>query len=178
MSIWIRVVVRSSLADVTPEALREGVVERLPRLAATYGEDGAAVANEHLRVVRRPKEGAGAEFDVFELRWAPDQERPLRIERWVDGKAEEELRELSAWLASYLENEDDEGADEIAETLDAAEETIGLELGPNQTEGIGWPVAMAAAAYLAERGDGLLRADGEGWLAPEEGELRHLLEAD
>ena len=85
MSIWIRVVNRSSLSDVTPEALRAGIVDRLPRLAANYGEEGAQAATEHVTVVHRPKAGgASGEFDVFELRWAPDQKRPVRIERWVE----------------------------------------------------------------------------------------------
>lgn len=177
MSISIRVVCRSSLGDVTPEALSAGLVERLPKLANQYGEEGAAETAKHVAITR--KKGSGDGFDVFELRWRSDQQKPVRIERRAEERAEEELGELNDWLESYMaEEEGDDGVEEIAHALQAAEEIVMLELSSSDTEGMGWPVAMAVAHYLAETGDGIVRAEGEGWLAPEEGELRHVLEAD
>jgi hypothetical protein len=41
---------------------------------------------------------------------------------------------------------------------------------------MGWPTTVAAAAFLAERGEGLLHADGEGWLEPTPSEVRPILE--
>jgi len=185
MSIWIRVVCRSSVADITPEALRVGIAERLLHLASVYGVDGAEETQALLQVEQagdKGKKGSPAgdsEFHAYQLRWREDQAKPVRIERWVDDRAEEEVGELRDWLEDYMAaEEDDEGCDEIARALDGAEETVALELKSSDTEGMGWPVLMSAAHFLAVRGDGIIRADGEGWLAPEGDKLRHVLEAD
>ena len=183
MSIWIRVVCRSSVADITPEALRAGIEERLTHLAKVYGEAGAEETTKLLTVEkgREPKSKTAddSEFQVYQLRWKTDQAKAVRIERWIDDRAEEEVGELRDWLEDYMaQEEDDEGCEEISRALEGAEETVGLELKSTDTEGIGWAVLMAAAHFLAVKGEGIIRAEGEGWLAPEGGELRHVLEAD
>jgi hypothetical protein len=178
MAIWIRVVGTSSLADVTREELRAAIAERLGKIASAYGEDASGVA---ARISLAPPADApsGPELGVLELRWGGEGTRPIRLERWTGPRAEEEVSELAEALEEYLENEDaDEGADEIAAVLERAVDTVGIELGASHTEGVGWPLALSAALFLAERSDGVVRADGEGWLAPEDGELRHVLEAD
>ena len=57
-------------------------------------------------------------------------------------------------------------------------ETVALELKMGDMEGVGWAVAVAAAACFAERGEGLIQADGEGYLEPSANGVEHVLDGD
>jgi hypothetical protein len=174
MSIWVRAICTKSVAGVSAEALRAGVAERLPRLSSLYGEDDAADTVRRLRVEQAEGAAEGG-FEVLLLRYLEEDERFLRVERWAD---RERVGEEIAELREDLEGSDEEEVDTVLACLDAAVETVAIELKMSDTEGIGWPVAIAAAAFLAERGAGLIQADNEGWLAPRGREVEHLLDND
>lgn len=177
MSIWVRAVCTSSVGAVTPEELRAAVAERLPALAALYGEAGAAEAAARLRVEEGGRGGPAGEsgFGVLLLHYREEQDRFLRIERWAErDRVAEEIAELRDELEGCEEDE----VDTVLECLDAAVETVAVELKMSDTEGMGWPVAVAAAASLAARGGGLIQADNEGWMAPRGRQVEHLVDND
>lgn len=168
MSVWIRALCTKAVADVTPAELRAGIAERLPLLGPQYGEDDTEGAVAALRVEGEAPMRAWALFHRV-------GEHSIRLERWSDrGRVREELD----MLRGTLEDCDEDGVDEVRELLDHVVETVALELSMGDCEGMGWPVAIAAAAYLAARGEGLVQADGEGWMEPHGRELEHVLDGD
>lgn len=168
MAIWIRALCTKAVGDVTPAELRAGIAERLPLLASLYGEDDAEAAAARLRI-----EGE-APMRAWELFYRGD-DHAIGVERWSEpAEVREEIDELRETLA----DSDEDGVDDVRELLDRVVETVAFELKVSDCEGIGWPVAIAAAACLAARGEGLIQADGEGWMAPRGREVEHVLDGD
>jgi hypothetical protein len=48
----------------------------------------------------------------------------------------------------------------------------------SDVRGMGWPVCIGAAAWLAENGDGVIRVTDYGWLVSESKEVKLLLPND
>ena len=72
---------------------------------------------------------------------------------------------------SHLETEP------VREFLAGVVETIGFELKLSDAEGMGTPVAIAAAAKLVETFGGIVSADGYGWMLPSGNEVDVIMEA-
>jgi hypothetical protein len=171
MSLWIRAVCPSSVASETIETLRNGISERLPTVAAYYGEDGADEVIARLHVDRVDDVGDG----VWLLRYAEDPARALRIER--RSRPDQVAREVAA-LREKLAGCDEDGVEDVRALLDDVKETVSVALEMSDVEGIGWAVAVAAAACFAARGEGLIQADEEGWMAPEGRGVEQILDGD
>jgi hypothetical protein len=168
MSIWIRALCTKAVGDVTPAELRAGIAERLPLLAALYGEDDAEATAPRLRI-----EGE-TPMRAWELFYR-DDDHFIGVERWSEpAEVGEELDELR----ESLEDCDEDEVEDVLALLDRVVETVAFELKTSDCEGIGWPVAIAAAACLAARGEGIIQADGEGWMAPRGREVEHVLDGD
>jgi len=168
MSIWIRALCTTTVGDVTPADLRAGIIERLPVTAALYGEDDPDATVPRLRIEGEPPLRA---WDLF---YRGDG-AAIAVERWIKPAAvREEVGELLETLAEC----DEDGVDEVRELLGRVTEGVALSLSLSDCEGVGWPVAIAAAAYLAARGEGIVQADGEGWMLPRGREIEHVLDGD
>ncbi|MFT3775971.1 MAG: hypothetical protein QM820_62295 [Minicystis sp.] len=168
MSVWIRALCTRTVADVTPADLAAGIAERLPLVASLYGEEGAEEVARRLRI-----EGQ-APMSAWELFYRGD-EASIGLERWSKpGEVREEVDELLETLA----DSDEDGVEDVRELLGQVVETVAFELKLSDCEGMGWPVAIAAAAVLAARGEGIIQADGEGWMVPEGKEIEHVLDGD
>lgn len=174
MGIWIRAICTKRLGALTPEELRAGIAARLKRLCALYGEGDPAATIARLRV-ERAGQREPERIEALLLRYREDPEHFLRVERWLDpdlvGGVIEEQTDL-------LADNDEEGIDDVRACLEAAVEVTSIQLKVEDTEGVGWPLAIAAAAYLADRGEGLIQADREGWMMPEGDGIEHLIDAD
>jgi hypothetical protein len=168
MSVWVRALCTKPLGDLAPGDLRAGIAERLPLLSALYGEDDHEAALARLRIEGEPPLG------VWEIAYR-EGDGFLRVERWKDrAEVEEEVGELM----ETLEDSDEDGVDDVRALCERVVETVGIELKISDCEGIGWPVAIAAAAFFATRGEGIVQADGEGWMLPRGREVEHVLDGD
>lgn len=173
MSTRVRAVCTKCLSDVSPQDLHAGIAERLPITARFYGEDDAEETLARLRVVEDASPDGG--FSAYLLHYREDNGRPLRIEReCMSTRFKQEVQSL---LDAIEDNEEDD-VEVVRDCLSRAVEVAIIELTMSDTEGIGWPLAIAAAAYLAGRGAGLIQADAEGWMQPHGRDVRHLLDAD
>ncbi len=167
MSIRVRALCTTSAAALTPEDLRAGIAERLPPLAALYGAEGHEETIARLRV-------EATETAAWLLRYR-EGESSLRVERRSTPEAvAEEVGPLREALADC----DEEGVEDVLALLDDVIEAVGIELSMSDVEDIGWAVAIAAAACFAARGEGLIEADGEGWMAPRGREVEQVLDGD
>jgi hypothetical protein len=168
MSMWIRALCTTTVADVTPAELCAGIAERLAGIAADYGEEDAAATVGRLRVAGE------APLAAWEISYRGD-ETSLGVARASKpAEVREEVGELVASLAEC----DEDGVDDVRELLGHVVEVVTFELSLSDCEGLGWPVAIAAAAYLAARGEGLVQADGEGWMEPAGLGVEHVLDGD
>ena len=170
MSVWIRAVCRKSVAFTTPKELRTGITKRLMLLTYLYGEDDY---EETLSGLRVETASAGETFEVFRIYYQKNSDRFIRVGRWSKRTmVAEEVKELTESLQERTERKAAEIRKLLAETL----EIVGLELKQSDADGMGWPVAIAAAAYLADKGEGAVQADGQGWMKPTEKEISILLD--
>ena len=172
MSIWVRVFCKKSVATLTPEDLADGIGRRVGAL--TYlllpedEEDPAAVV-DRMEVLT---EEDASEFVHAEIAYRVGDDRPIQVERWFDRKmVEEEVSEALDELGKRTEPE----AQMVRERVQAAIETIGFELKLGDAKGMGWPVSLGAACEVCARGEGVVYAEGLGWVEPTGIDLRVLL---
>ena len=131
-----------------------------------YGEDGAEETVARLRV-----EASATGWRIHYR----EGESFLRADlRTVPTAVAEEVGELRAELDAC----DEEGVDDVRDLLARVVESVGIEMKMSDVEGIGWAVAVAAAACWAEAGEGLIKADGEGWMEPQGREVAQVLDGD
>jgi hypothetical protein len=165
MSIWIRAVCRSAVAFAADE-LKTGIGERLRLLTALYCPDDEEPAGEVLKFLQVDTVGPG----IWGLQYR-DNHRFIRVERWRNGAAQKEAGELR----ERLNDSQSPAAATVRALLDDVAEISGFELKASDADGMGWPIAISAAAWIAARGDGLVQAEGEGWMAPTAKEIRPVL---
>jgi hypothetical protein len=126
--------------------------------------------------VERAEGGEARGFGVYQLYFRGEGDaRAVRVERWAEPAR---LKEETAQLLAAIEDCDEDDVDVVQSALAEAVEIVGFELTVSDTEGMGWPVVIAAAAYLADRGRGLIQADREGWMAPKGLDVEHVIDAD
>jgi hypothetical protein len=171
MSAWVRVFCRNSVAQTRPEDLTAGIGQRLRLLTFLYCPDKEEPPEAVLSRLTVTTLSTDSDFRVWALRWRPEPNPFIRVERWTGERAESEIGECRARLAGHP------GADVAAvrAALDATVETVGFELKQSDLNTMGRPVAVAAAAWLAERADGLIHAESEGWLKPTPREVKRIL---
>ena len=160
MSHSIVTIARTSLSSVTPELLYEGIAGRLDEVARTYAAGDDDTPQQVLARLQITREGAEP-FGEWQLRYAASG-RAISIERAV-GKAWEPTRRA---LFDEVGQDGDPIHVRLRGLLSEAKECVTFELSASDARGMGWAVAMAAAAALARASDGIVRAEGEGWLEP------------
>ena len=166
VSTWIRALCTRAGDALAPEVLRAGIADRLPRLAAMYGEDEAEETVARLRVE--------ASTTGWRIYYREGESFLCAERRTVPAAVAEEVGALRAELDAC----DEEGVDDARELLDRVVESVGIQMEMSDVEGIGWAVAIAAAACWAEAGEGLIKADGEGGMEPQGREVAQVLDGD
>jgi hypothetical protein len=163
MSLWVRAVCQKSIGHVAAEQLAQGIAVRLPRLCSMLSPE---ILNESERIIeclriRSPSESG--DFRQFNIHYRQQRDIPIRVGRWCDPEmVQEEIDELLEFLVDV----DNPAVFPVRELLCTAMEIVVFELKMSQLEDMGWPLAIAAAAWLAEKGEGLVQADGHGWMEP------------
>ena len=171
MGVWVSVFCRSTVGQTRPDELAAGIGQRLKLLTFLYCPDKEEAPEAVLSRLAVTPLGSNGDFRAWALRWRPEPDPFIRVNRWAGEKAAGEIAERRERLARQPVAE----VAVVRAVLDAAIETVGFELKQSDLDTMGWPIAVAAAAWLAERGDGLIHADTEGWLKPTRGEVERIL---
>ena len=149
--------------------LEAGIRQRLRLLTPLFcpdNEEDPDIVLSRLRITPRG-------VDLLEIYYRADTERFIRVERWAgDGAAEEVAEALED-----LEDAAGPGAAQVRAILVQTVETIAFELKLSDAQGMGWPLAIAGAAKLAERCGGVIYADDSGWMVPSGNEVDFLVQA-
>ena len=141
----------------------------MPLLTALFcpdEEEDPAVVLARLRIVLRGT-------DLLEIYYRPDTERFIRVERWSGDAAAEEVGEA----LEDLKDAAGPDAAKVRTILDQTVETVAFELKLSDARGMGWPLAIAAAAKLSEQCGGVVYADDSGWMVPHGNEVDFLVKA-
>ena len=171
MAFWVRAFCRKTVGATRPEELTAGIGQRLSLLTALYCPDKEESPKTVLaRLTVAPLRGESG-FQAWVLRWQPEPNPFIRVERWTGDRAQSEIAEIRARFSGRSGGE----VETVRAVLDAAIETVGFELRQGDLDTMGWPVAVAAAAFVAERGDGLIHADTDGWSKPTAREVKRIL---
>ncbi|HYO09569.1 MAG TPA: hypothetical protein VER17_11410 [Tepidisphaeraceae bacterium] len=169
MSIWIRTFSPRPLGPLDPSALEAGIRQRLPLLTALFCPDDEEDPDVVLSRLRITSQNA----DLLEIYYRADTKRFIRVERWSGDAAAEEVGEA----LEDLEDEAGPGAEKVRGLLGQTVETVAFELKLSDAQGMGWPLAIAAAAKLAEQCGGVVSADDSGWMVPSGNEVDFLVQA-
>jgi hypothetical protein len=175
MSSMIFVFAPTSLAWVIPEALVAGVGERLALLTYLYCPESEERPDDVCKRLRVTMQGEGA-FDTWLLRYGRVHNAQMRIHRVARESPATPFRrsgaEDVAYMASLRRDLEPRAGTEVRRVLDSAHDVVTIAMTARAAQRMAWPVGVAAAAWLAARGDGLLHAPGSGWLAPTPKEVR------
>ena len=156
MPLRIRVVCKSPLGEVRANDLQGGIGDWVYAMAARYGQDDDDEPEASWSRVRVIDDARG-----FRVSYG-DATPPFFVERRSADAARAELRDLAATVAGRPGSRP---AEVIREHIASAAEVLALALEAEHHDDMGWALAMSAAAWAADRADGLLNADGEGWLS-------------
>jgi hypothetical protein len=168
MSIWIRTFCPRPLGALDLKMLRDGIVQRLPLLTALFcpeHEEDPHVVINRLRIVLQSD-------NVVEFHYRADTEDFLDAERWSGPDATTEVAEHLEELESVDEST---SLARVRDVLRRTVETIGFELKLSDAQGMGWPLAIAAAVKLAEATDGIVHAEESGWWVADGNEVELVL---
>jgi len=171
MRVYVRTFCRNSVASATPDAMQVGIAERLDDLLSQLCQNDEAAAEAILGRLRIENESESNSFEVFHLHFRQDAAHSIRVERWAGYSASVQVQEYLG-----LVDDSEPAAAIILDHLSDATEIVTFELSVRDAETAGLAVTIAAAAWLAEIGDGIVHADDLGWMLPAGKEVRFLCE--
>jgi hypothetical protein len=164
MSIWASLYCQDRVGRINPPELVAAIKDRLDLFSDLFAQEDPKEVLSRLRV----DEFRGNEdSQLLHLHYLEDGP-PIVIDRIGN------LDEVSGMVKEYLEesfqnrNSDEERL--VREHLGIAVEIFHFCLKQCHADGMGTPLVYAAAAWLGKQGNGLLRADEQGWMRPDGGE--------
>ncbi len=170
MSFWVHAYCNESVASVTTKELAAGIAGRLALLTYRFcpaEEEEPSDVIARLRIEDKSTDGT---FRVFLMHYRQDSPVFIRIDRTEDrGGIEELAREV---LSRRAEPE----VAEIRRMLAQAKENISFCLKAHDVEAMGFPLSIAAAAYLVQKAGGLIQSGTYSWMVPESKEVRIVAE--
>ncbi|PQO34626.1 hypothetical protein DTL21_14050 [Bremerella cremea] len=169
MSIWVRAYLHQPSGTQVAELLSQGIAQRLPLLTFLFSPEAEEEPEDVLERLRVQPDGD----KDWEIYYRDDPDWFLPVERFTGEAAQEEIEEALEELEDYSHLE----TEPVREFLAGVVETIGFELKLSDAEGMGTPVAIAAATKLVETFGGIVSADGYGWMLPSGNEVDVIMEA-
>jgi hypothetical protein len=173
MSLWVTAFCRKSVAGVQPEEMHAAIAARLEELTLLILPENEEEPDELLKRLRVEDDSNRNEFQNFAIYYRKD-DRPIPACRWEREQARNEGLE---WLEKFADGNEPE-AELIRAVLANVTDSVAIELKLSDIQGMGWPVAIGAAVWLAEIGEGVVHATDCGWFVPDNGGARLLLPDD
>lgn len=158
MSIWVSVYCRKRIRTISPTALVAAIKERVSNFAYLFAQEDPEETLSRLCVERYKRPTGPALLHLHYLEAGP----PIVIDRVTSAK------EVAGYIQEYLEEffhgRKGRHANFVRAHLAGVVGIVNFCLKQSHADGMGTPLAYAAAAWLAETGDGLVRADEQGWM--------------
>jgi hypothetical protein len=173
MSLWLEVFCQNHLDEISPEALSTGIAKRLATLTYLYCPDDEEEPDVVLKRLRIRTDPTLPDVFFIHARWEP--ERFIRMDRCRASTAREDVKEKLERL-NRLPNQEDPDLKRVLQFLNATKESVALELKYSDTQTMGWPVAVAAAAWIAEIGSGMIRSEDGEWMISTAHEIAYIFD--
>jgi hypothetical protein len=156
---------------VNAKELADGIAERLTLLTYLFcpdEEDEPADVLARLRIEDRSTDGT---FQVFLMHYRADSPLFIRIDRSTDRGGIEELDE------EVLSTRTEPEVARVRAMLTEAKEDVSFCLKADDIEAMGFPLSIAAAAYLVEKaGGGVIQSGSYSWMVPSGREVEFIAE--
>ena len=169
MSFWIHAFCHQSVATVTPDDLKAGIAKRLKLLTYLFCPEDEEDPDQVLSRLRIENRSADNSFGEFLLYYRQDSAAFIHVGRYGP-EAVDELEE------SLQSRRDAKGIGQIRQMLAGVKEDVSFDLKASDARGMGFPLAIAGAAYLVEQAGGLIQSGTYTWMVPDGAEVRILLE--
>jgi hypothetical protein len=164
MSFWIVAYCRDSVASVTPDELHAGIAERLKLLTYLFCPEDEEEPDEVMARLQIEDISQGSEFRVFLMNYRGSGQAPIRIDRDDDPKlVQGEIQEI---IEEFFPAVDSPPKQRVIDLLANARESIAFCLKAHDVEAMGFPLSIAAAAYLVQRAGGVIRSGSYSWMVP------------
>lgn len=164
----VRVFCRTTIGPLDATVVRAAIEERLAILTYLLCPDHEEEPDDILARMRVES----ADDNLLQIRYRPRSRYPLRVIRYTGESHNEQSDMARLGLSSYPEDK----TILAREILHASIESIGFALAPVDRDGMGWPLAISAAAKMAELGDGAIDTNDFGWFVPDGKEVRWIVE--
>lgn len=170
MSFWVHAFCERSASLLSPRDFQAGIARRLEILTDLFCPDVEEDPEEVLRRLRVEDHSATpGVFQAYLIKYRSDAPTFIRVDRNDRGA----IAELEA---DFLAGRSEPGIDVIRRALASATEDVSFCLKSYDLAGMGFPIAIAAAAYVIEEKGGLIQSGTYSWMVPDGNEVRMLLE--
>jgi hypothetical protein len=177
MSFWVVAYCERSVAAVTPDNLRAGIAERLKTLTYLFcpeDEEEPDVVLTRLRVSRCDL-GREERRPPWHITYRDDLP-PIVISQAGGAECQGIIQEdVEEWAIGTMAGT---AAEQIRGILARATEDVSFCLKAAHVDGMGFPIAIAAAAYLVDLAGGVIRSGQASWMVPRGKEVEIILEYD
>jgi hypothetical protein len=171
MSFWIHAFCNETVASVTPHDLKNGIAQRLKLLTFLFcpeQEEDPDVVLNRLRIEDHSKSDL---FQEYRMYYRPNSPTFIHIGR----NDQTGIVELER---NVLSTRHEPGIQNIRQMLVKATEDVVFCLKAHDVAGMGFPLSIAAAAYLVEQKGGLIQSGTYSWMVPVGKEVKTILEVE
>jgi hypothetical protein len=173
MSFWIHAYCNGSVASVTPRELADGIAERLSLLRSLFCPAKEEEPDEVLARLRIDDRSDDGTFQVFLMHYRKDSPHCIRINRSADHGGIDELEQ------EVLSTREEPEVARVRVMLKDVRENVSFCLKADDVEAMGFPLAIAAAAYLVNRaGGGVIQSGWYSWMVPRGREVEIIAEIE
>lgn len=158
MSIWVSVYCRKRTGTIKPASLVAAIKDRVGRFSYLYAREDPEETLARLRVESFKQPTGPALLHLHYLEEGP----PIVIDRIT--RPQEVAGDVREYLEEEFHGRTGKEVDLVRAHLSTVVEIASFCLKQMHADGMGTPLTYAAAAWLAELGDGLVRVDEQGWL--------------
>jgi hypothetical protein len=170
MSFWIHAYCNESVASVTPKELASGIAARLSLLTYLFCPTEEEEPSEILARLKIEDKSTDGSFQVFLMHYRQDSPVFIRIDRTPDRGGIEELDQ------EVLANRDGPSIARVRGMLAKVKEDVSFCLKAHDVEAMGFPLSIAAAAYLVQKAGGLIQSGTYSWMVPRGREVEIIAE--
>src|SRR5262249_51802887 len=151
-SFWIHAYCNESVATVTPKEMAAGIAERLTMLTYLFCPDKEEEPSEVLARLKIEDRSTDGTFQAFLMHYRQDSPVFIRIDRMPNRGGIVELDQ------EVLAHRSGDSIARVRGMLANVKEDVMFCLKAHDVEAMGFPLSIAAAAYLVQKAGGLIQS--------------------
>lgn len=159
MSIWVSVYCQKQIGRIDPFDFTAGIKERLHHFSDLFAQEDSNDVLARLRVEETDPSDVGSRMLLLQY-----LEGNLPVVIYHVESREVAIGQVQEYLEERFQDREGAQAALVREHLANTVEIVNFSLKQFHWDGMGMPLVYAAAAWLAEQGNGMLRADEQGWM--------------